>query len=354
MLAMGRRRRGSRVLGPYCSGTGRTRRWHVVEVAADGARTRRGFAERAHADLYADELRDALVSTDLTVSQAVEHYLEHLAARGNRASSLARTRWALTTLHPEGEALLDTVTARRCGQWYHDVAARLASASQRGALAEAKTFGRWLVARAWLASSPWDRVVPTGPPRAVGKQRLTRDEARAWLRVALQRAATETGAVAATVALLCGLRAGEIVALTVRDLDDDGRLLRVERGKTTAARRVVSVPDVLRPHLVRLAAGRAAGELLWGAPHWRDWPREWTQRICREAGVTVVTAHGLRGTLAELAVEAGLVSGVVADYLGHEDARTTETAYAGVGAVERATRRRGLEVLDGGKRRRRR
>jgi hypothetical protein len=35
--------------------------------------------------------------------------------------------------------------------------------------------------------------------------------------------------------------------------------------------------------------------------HWRDWPREWVQRICREANVPVATAHGLRGTHATLA-----------------------------------------------------
>ena len=55
------------------------------------------------------------------------------------------------------------------------------------------------------------------------------------------------------VALLMGLRSGEIIARTVRDLDDGGHRLWIPTSKTEAGKRTVKVPDCLQPHLLRLA-----------------------------------------------------------------------------------------------------
>jgi integrase len=66
----------------------------------------------------------------------------------------------------------------------------------------------------------------------------------------------------------------------------------------------------------------APDDLLMGQ-HWRDWPRENVQRICRLADVPEVTAHGLRGTHATLAEEEGATGDLVARALGHEHVSTT-------------------------------
>ena len=85
------------------------------------------------------------------------------------------------------------------------------------------------------------------------------------------------------MALLLGMRASEIVSRVVRDLDDDGTVLVIPEWKTDAGRRKLHVPDVLRPHLQRLAANRPAEARIFGS-HWRDWPRECVQRMCELAG----------------------------------------------------------------------
>lgn len=61
-------------------------------------------------------------------------------------------------------------------------------------------------------------------------------------------------------AFLLGLRASEVTDRVVRDLDDEGRLLWIEFGKTRRSRRTLEVPALLRPHLPRLAKGRAADD----------------------------------------------------------------------------------------------
>jgi integrase len=161
-------------------------------------------------------------------------------------------------------------------------------------LAKARMLAKWCVAKRWLRSKPVAEVEGIGKRRH-GKAQLRIDEARKWMAKAVESAdAGEAGAVAAMMALLLGMRASEIVSRVVRDLDDDGHLLWIPTAKTEAGKRTLRVPEVLRPRLQRLANGQKPDALLFGK-HWRDWPREWVQRLCELAGVPKVTAHGMRG-----------------------------------------------------------
>ena len=198
---------------------------------------------------------------------------------------------------------------------------KVAVDTHRNTLAEARTFLGWCSdkRRRWLSRNPLRDVLGTGK-RKEGKEQLRIDEAREWLRVAIEAAnAGETGAVAAMMALLMSLRATPIITRTVRDLDDDGRLLWVEC-KTKAGKRTIEVPNVLRPYLVALADGKESGDLLFGH-HCHGWVRQWVKRICRRAGVPEVTAHGMRGSHASFAHESGRTPHEVAKTLGHESTK---------------------------------
>jgi integrase len=185
--------------------------------------------------------------------------------------------------------------------------------------------------------------------RRHGKPQLRIDEARRWMAKATELAdAGETGAVAALMALLLGMRASEIVSRVVRDLDDDGRLLWIPETKTEAGRRTLRVPEVLRPYLRALAEGKERSARLFGG-HWRDWPREWVERICAAAGVPKVSAHSMRGRHSTLAMEAGVTGAVVAASLGHENVSTTIRSYAKPEGVAAARQERALTVLAGGR-----
>jgi integrase len=134
-----------------------------------------------------------------------------------------------------------------------------------------------------------------------------------------------------------------------RDINDEGRLLWIPDSKTEAGRRTLEVPEVVQPYLVALAAGRQAEEKIFGR-HWRDWVRKNVRRICREAKVVEVTAHGMRGLHATLAVRAGMTGHAVAAALGHESVTTTYGNYATASAVEGARQKAALMVLSGGRR----
>ena len=137
-------------------------------------------------------------------------------------------------------------------------------------------------------------------------------------------------------------------------MDDGGRLLWIPDSKTEAGRRQLEAPDVLVPHLVRLAARRLPAAPLFAHAATRkraqDWARELVTRICKLAGVPRVTPHGLRGTAATIAREAGATSQLVAATLGHASPAITEAAYIDRGRAEVAQRRTALRVLAGGRR----
>ncbi len=120
--------------------------------------------------------------------------------------------------------------------------------------------------------------------------------------------------------------------------------------KTEAGRRTLEIDADLRPHLLALAAGKQPTDLLFGK-HWRDWPREWVQKLCIEAKVPEVTAHGMRGLRATLGILGGLgaLLKTTAAQLGHEQASTTAQSYVAPGAMEQASGRAALALLKGGK-----
>jgi integrase len=360
-------------------------KWRVVtRDIADGPRGSRTFDSEAEARAYAALYRADLAQEKAgreSVERAIERYALHLAAKGNRASSTTETPRRLRSFFDGAlelpvanltdlrcRALYDALADRDALHWVgsgkdrelvpFDPPRKLSVDTCRNMLAEAKTFLRWCMARGWIAENPLEEVQAEGK-RSHGKAQLRVDESRKWITTALELAPKEPGAVAALCALLLGMRASEIISRVARDLDDEGRLLWIPDAKTEAGKRTLEVPAVLQPHLVRLAEqateraedakreGRVEAPLLFGR-HWRDWVRKWSREICERAEVPLVPAHGLRGTATTIATEAGAVGHLIAAHLGHASAETTAESYVAKGVGEKAARRRGWSVLDGG------
>ncbi len=218
-------------------------------------------------------------------------------------------------------------------------------------MAQVKTFLNWCVKKRWLRANPAATIEGIGKRRR-RKPQLTLRELRKWHAAAMRLAeGGNEGAVAALLACLVGLRCSEIVALTIRSIDERDEpadVMRVFEGKTDKSRRAFEVPETLRPFLVHMTVGRVADELLFGK-HWRDWPRHQVHRICDLADIPRVSAHAMRGAHATVAIESGISAHVVAAILGHEDTRTTKEHYAREGAEESAVRRKLFRLLEGGR-----
>lgn len=367
---MPRRRQGRRDFGTiYTDGTPSVPRFSVMWWEGRLRRRKRGFETRTEAEAHLARVRVELeygtrqvgapaIAEGVTVAHAIKAYGKHLLDKGCKPKTVADRLYRLNTFFPDGTAALADLTTSACAALYETLRAPRAVAegkmmrtysvdTHRNMLAEARMLAKWCVAKRWLRASPLEGVEGKGKRRH-GKPQLRIDEARRWMAKAAELAdAGEVGAVAAMMTLLLGMRAGEVVSRVVRDLDDEGRLLWIPDAKTEAGKRTLRVPEVLQPYLERLAAGQKPEALLLGH-HWRDWPREWVQQICRAAAVPEVCAHSMRGLHSTLAMDAGITGAVVAAALGHEKVTTTVTSYASPDAVAGARQRRALTVLIGG------
>lgn len=363
---MGRRRKGERVLGPYEDGS----LWQVIVVDANRRRRYRRFETRAAAEQYVGLFAERITRAATTIHEALDAYERYLSVeKGNKPKSWKETMRRLRVFIPERaqDLVLDALPEHVADGWYRElVEARdeegrpvYAVDSHRNYLAEARSFFKWCILKRWLSENPLANTQGEGRRRH-GKDQLRIDEARKWMAKACELADQgEDGAVAALMTLLLGMRASEVVSRQVRDVDDEGRLLWIPSSKTEAGRRKLEVPEVLRPRLLAVVDGRPGDQLLFrgrtgkgrgrAAHRDRKWPTTWVQTICELAGVPVITSHGMRGLHGTLAVDAGLSPHLVAASLGHESFSTTETSYAKKDTVAAAKRRKGISVLQGGK-----
>ena len=219
-------------------------------------------------------------------------------------------------------------------------------------------FLRDLVELGHLPSSPAaDLVVPRAhrPPPLV----LSRQAVEQLLAAALVPTARGGEAVALRdralfeLAYGVGLRAAELRAARLIDLDLAGAALRARRAKR-GGERVVPLPPASLPHLrawvergrpalVDRGRGRDEGFLLLndaGTPLRHRAVQAIVARVARRAGVRC-HAHALRRALATHLVSAGANVVAVQDLLGHERLDTT----AGYAAVDEAELRRAVEIL---------
>ncbi len=229
----------------------------------------------------------------------------------------------------------------------------LSAASHRFTLAAAKQFFQWATRRGYVQKNPFQDVRPTGKVHA-GKPQLRIDEARRFV-AAAEKEFLDHGtplAVGALLALLMGLRTGEVLDRVVRDVDNDGHNLWIDAGKTRNARRHLEVPQLLRPLLLRLAADKPPTAPLFagadGGVPTRQAMHRLVRRLCARAQVPQVCTHSLRGLYATLAVRSGAVTHAVAASLGHHSFEVTTRHYAEPEAVADATTARVLEVLGPG------
>lgn len=339
---------GARVLGPYKHGRG----WRCVVVREGG----KDFSEVVETEEDAGRLKRILErqlekENVERLSAALETYKAYMVQKGNKPSSVTSATDWLTAILVDLDVPA-TITPAQAKKLYEDMRERptrlgrpYSVAGLRNALNAAKTFGRWQVKRGAWRGNPFEKLEVLGKINK-GKDQLRIDEARRWLAVAEPAAAEgDVGAMAALCCFLLGMRASEVVDRVVRDLDDGGRVLWIDRGKTDNAKRRLTVPERLRPHLLRQAEGeQPIDRLLPGVDRYAV--RRHVHRLCRLAGVPLVCAHSMRGLLATLAVEGGAVLAQVADGLGHSSPAVTLMHYAKPGSAQAGATKRGMEVMD--------
>ena len=135
----------------------------------------------------------------------------------------------------------------------------------------------------------------------------------------------------------CGLRLGELLALTSADLDFEKQTIRINKSyqrikqrdvitdpKTPKSIRTVSMPDFLAEELqdyIRSLYKIEDNDRIF--PISKDYLHREMKRGCKESGVKRIRIHDLRHSHVSLLIEMGFSVVAIADRVGHESIEIT-------------------------------
>lgn len=204
------------------------------------------------------------------------------------------------------------------------------------------------------------QLAPTNPADAVKPPSIAASALLVWTaeqaRVFLAGTAADDLAALWRLALVTGMRKGELLALAWVDVDLDRRVLTVRRAlvkdvdgvdvvsdpKTAGSRRQIALADADVAALKRHRARQAEQRL--GAAEWRDGgyvftrddgshlkrdaPNDRLNALSAELGLPRLRFHDLRHTAATLMIQTGVPIKVVSQRLGHTSIVITLNRYA--------------------------
>lgn len=369
-----------RVLGPTWIPS--RKKWRVLsinpgETKEEDRERSRFFDDEHEAAAHAEELRQKLAKLNSRpIEDAITLYETFLMEKGtgevSRKETIRRLRLFFDAvkdrrvsrlLPEEGKQLYDDFRQRK----KHNSNETVSATYQLNTLAEAKSFCRWWVKNEWVLVSPLDGVDPIGS-RDVGKDQMTGDEASVLFKWLLWKAhRREDGharrdsdaAIGVMMALSMGLRSSDLTKRLVRDVDLNCTALRVgleraRRSKSKKGDRARRIPRALQPLVKQMIEGRDRTAPLFpaseeGGHHTKSWLRFALRRFCRDAGIPYFCPHSLKGTAGTALAEGGELADKIAEFLSHEDKRTSTTHYVADGAIANGQVERNFEVLIGGK-----
>lgn len=287
----------------------------------------------------------------LTVSDAMDTYLEFLESKNPRTARDARSRDRLFIRPTLGNFEIDSLTTEQLQRWHallgksprfvraadgvlkqlpiregeDGTRARRATANRtlttlRAALNRAFRAGKAASDRAWRSVEPFENV------DAARIRYLTVVEAKRLI-----NACDPQFRPMVEAALQTGARYGELARLEVHDFNPDAGTLAVRQSKSGKPRHIVLTDEGIA--LFReLCAGRGGNEPLIrradsSAYRANDQALPMTAAVKRAKIAPTITFHGLRHTWASLAVMNGVPPMVVAKNLGHRDTRMVEKHY---------------------------
>lgn len=334
--------KGGRVLG-----------WYAAFMDADGRRRHIATRQRtkAEARVFLAEIearvRRGLVGVpepgagaSVTVRQLAERWLSELcgpkAVRRRRATKTCLGR----VLPKVGDVPVAKLTRSQVKSLVADLGRRYAANTVRVSI---ETLGAVLnlAVREGVVATSVVRGVPL-PRRQSATEWLSAEESARLLDLAEQRSSRSlrdgSRYAALALALLCGLRRGEIFGLRWSDVDLDARRLTVARSYTGVPKsgeaRHLPLPDELTPILRawRDRCPRCSEGLVCPVLHRGRWGMS-GERIDHGLGALLEAAgcrplrrgwHALRHTFASLFVQAGGDLFALSKLLGHADVRETQ------------------------------
>ncbi|MBO5516481.1 MAG: site-specific integrase [Firmicutes bacterium] len=306
---------------------------------------KRGFATKKAAQEWVNSIGRKDCSLDMPFAKFVELYLDDAGHR-MKPSTMATKRMILTTkiLPYFGEMQLDAIGPADVRSWQN---AMMSRTNERG-LPFAKTYLRTMHGQLTavfnyamryyrLRENPCRAAGSIGTKKGENVNFWTKEEFLRFLDTQRGNAATYTMFM---VLYYTGMREGELLALTVEDVDFERMEIWINKTYQRIARQdIVMTPKTPKSNRV-ISMSPALGECLKGYledsgiwtgrvfPYSRYYLYRQLKKGCASAGVKTIRVHDLRHSHASLLVEMGYSPLLIAERLGHDHVQTTMDTYS--------------------------
>lgn len=322
--------------------------WRVALHYEDAAgkavnTTKRGFKTKSEALAWErDYLADAKQSIDMKFSAFVEIYGMDVQPR-IRATTWSQKQYVINDkiLPYFGDMRLSSITAKDVMAWQNNLMNHVDSNGEHYTSTYLRTLDSQLsaifnhaVRYYGLVKNPVQEAGRIGEKKAQEMSFWTIDE---YLKFSETLLSNPTHFYAFEILYWCGIREGELLALTPADIDCDERTLSITKSyarlkgedvigppKTKKSVRTVRLPRFLAEELreyIALESHIKPDERLF--PITKSALTAVLKRGTKEAGLKQIRVHDLRHSHASLLINLGFPAIAIADRLGHESVHIT-------------------------------
>ncbi len=303
---------------------------------------KRGFAKQKDAKEYERAYLDPLQSNpQMTVESLINIYIKDMRNRLRLSTMSNKEHLLKTKVLPYFKSLkLGDIKPTTVRNWQNEMM------NQGFSETYLKTINNQLCALLnyavkyyGLKENPCHKAGSMGRKHAKEMNFWTRDEYIVFLESISDKPVTR---MSFQVLYWCGLRVGELLALTCSDIDLEKKTLSVNKSyqringqdiisepKTPKSNRIIALPDFLcdelkeyMSHLYNRKENARMFDTTKSILH-----KEMT-RGCKASGIKKIRVHDLRHSHASLLVELGYSPLLIAERLGHENIETTLNTYS--------------------------
>ena len=303
---------------------------------------KRGFAKQRDAKDFERAFLNKLQGTpQMTFSSLSELYLEDMENRLRRSTMETKRHMIETKILPFwGGQTISSITPAGIRQWQNAMISKgYAETYLKAINNQLCAIFNYAVKYYGLRENPCHKAGSMGRKHAKEMQFWTRQEFLQFIRALEDKPQAH---MAFEVLYWCGIREGELLALTREDIDLEGMTISVSKTyqrigrediitppKTPKSNRVVALPKFLCDELqqyLETIYDQAPGARVF--PLTKYFLYHEIVRGCKVSGVKRIRVHDLRHSHASLLVELGYSPLLIAERLGHENIETTLNTYS--------------------------
>jgi Site-specific recombinase XerD len=306
------------------------------------AKLKRGFKKQKDAKEWERTFLDKLqASPQMTFASLVDLYTSDISNR-LRLSTMNTKRYLIDTkvLPYFSKQQIDKITPANIRQWQNELISQgYAETYLKTIHNQLSAIFNYAVKYYGLKENPCHKSGSMGRKHAKEMLFWTKAEYQCFSK-SLEYKPQAHGAF--QVLYWCGLRVGELLALTRSDIDIEKKTIRINKSyqriegqdivtepKTPKSNRVVAIPDFLCIELQDYMS-----KLYEISPNTRIFPvtkhflKREIDKGCKVSEVKRIRVHDIRHSHASLLIEMGFSPNLIAERLGHENIETTLNTYA--------------------------